>query len=217
MHDQEFREQYTPDFSILIKSCEVEVSLLPDYKRAKYQYNYTIRVVQGKPQADWFHLVPSKLDQVSLSATDEHGSLQTEHESQNEHKTKVTIKFREVLQVGQEYSFRFSYETEIISIPFSQVFSRSVVYTDAFYHDNPCDLLLVTIHLPEKCFLTEAKPPADKASGTLSYKDTGMRPLDDFAFLVAYKKHRLGKQFWLWVGTTIVSVLLGALVRKFIF
>ncbi|HEY0385373.1 MAG TPA: hypothetical protein VGC64_05150, partial [Pyrinomonadaceae bacterium] len=62
---------------------------------------------------------------------------------------------------------------------------------------------------------TEAKPPTDKAS--LSYEDTAMRPLDDFAFLIAYKKYRLGKQFWLWVGTTIVSVLLGSLFRKFIF
>lgn len=216
MHDHDFRQRYAPDETTLIESCEVEVHLLPNHKQARYQYTYSIVVTEGEPQNEWFHVIPSAVDHVSfIGARDKSGSLQAKYEKQNDSQTKVTINYRGSLSVGNTYSFSFSYEARIISLPFSQFFSRSLVYTDSFYHINPCNKLLIKVHLPDKCSVIESTPPADKSSNpTVNHEVGKMRPLDDFTFLLAYKQNRIGKELWIGVGFAFLSAILGWLLSK---
>lgn len=218
MHDHDFRQRYAPDETILINSCEVSVHLLTDPKQAKYQYSYTIQVRSGEPQTEWFHVIPSADSKITyLSASDNSGSLQTTIEKQSENKTKVRVHFRKPVGVNGDYSFTLSYQVHIISLTFSQFFSRSVIYTDSVYHDSQCDRLIIKLNLPERGVAVKSTPEAEISSNPITHEITRIRPLDDFTFLLAYKQRRVGKQFWITFVTMFVSVIAGALFRRFIF
>jgi hypothetical protein len=218
MHDHDFRQRYAPDETTLIKNCEVIVHLLTNPKEAKYQYSYTIQVMEGEPQTEWFHVIPSADWKVSsVSAVDNNGGLQTTTTKQSENKTKITVKFRRPIAVNEDYSFTFSYQAHIISLESPQFLYRSIVYTDSIYHANQCNRLIVKLNLPEKGVPVKSTPHADISSNPVTHEITGMRPLDDFTFLLAYKQRRVGKQFWITLATMFTSALIGALVRRFLF
>ncbi len=218
MHDHDFRQSYGPDETTLIKSCDVDIHLLTNPKEAKYNYNYTVRVRQGEPQSEWFHVIPSADWKVSsIAANDASGSLQTTVEKQGKNSTKLVVHFRRPVAVGEEYKFSFSYQVHIIAISFSQFFFSSVVYTDSIYHDMACERLIVRLNRPEKGVFLKAHPEADASSNPITYEVSGLRPLDDFAFVLAYKQRRLGKQFWVTAATMLLSILLGAMFRRYIF
>lgn len=218
MHDHDFRQRYAPDETTLIKDCEVSIHLLTNPKEAKYQYSYTIQVKDGEPQPEWFHVIPSADSKVSsISASDNSGSLQTTTERQGENQTKITVHFRKPIGVNEEYSFTFSYQVHIIYLESSQLFSRSIVYTDSVYHINQCSRLIIKLHLPERGIPVKSTPNVDISSNPITHEITRMRPLDDFTFLLAYKQRRVGKQFWITFATMFASATIGALFRRFIF
>lgn len=174
--------------------------------------------MNGEHQAEWFHVIPSADWKItSISASDNGGSLQTAIEKQSENKTKLTVKFRKLIGVNEEYSFTFSYQVHIISMTFSQFLSRSVIYTDSVYHINQCDRLIIKLNLPEKGIPIKSTPSAVISSNPITHEITRVRPLDDFTFLLAYKQRRVGKQFWITLATVSASIIFGALFRRFIF
>lgn len=209
MYDHEFRTRYEPDESIGIDQCEVEIRLLPDLARAIYRFAYTIR---GTPASspEWFHDIPGPREEVAdLTASDASGNLQSTIESSGLNTTKIRIEYRRALS-AEPYSFAFGYVSNIKTIISTGVLATRVVYTDSFYHDNPCKSLKVRIYLPEGAQAIDCTPPTQLAHNPITFAASEMRPLDDLTYLLAYSQRRIGKPFWVWLGSALASAAIGA-------
>jgi hypothetical protein len=209
MYDHEFRTRYAPDESVQIDQCDVEIRLLSDLTRATYRFSYVLR---GTPASspEWFHDIPGPYDEVAdLTARDGSGNLQSTIESNGPNTTKIRIKYRRELSEAA-YSLSFAYAAKVKTIISPSVLATRVVYTDSFYHDNPCASLKVHIHLPEGAEAIDCTPPTQLSQNPITFAAGAMRPLDDLTYLLAYSQRKIGKTFWIWLGSTIASAAIGA-------
>lgn len=205
MLDHDFRAANPADTSVVIKSCDIEVALRPQGAGGEYRYTYTVTTTSDL--IDWFHDIPGpRGNSKVLSATDAEGTLQTDVE-ERDGTTRLHIRLRR--PTAREHTFSFSYSTSVIALLFPGVFRQRVVYSDSFVNDSACEQLRVRVVLPPKSVATASNPAVTHGADGLSFSATRMRALDDLTFLVAYREARIGRPFWLWLASTVVSTLMG--------
>lgn len=210
---QAFRQNIAADLSFQVNKCEVTIQLLEKPNRAKYIYSYDVTNLTGQPVPEWSHIIPAPGTKVtSISATDEKGGLQFTVSDNSQDKTELEIKFRNELEAGQSYNFEFSYESRTNSIVTYSFITQVIIYTDWFINDAPCKLLKITINLPNKSNLLKSVPPSNLDNNSIIYSEKDLRPLEYFSVLASYKRTRLGRNFWQWLGSAIVSGMVGVIL-----
>jgi hypothetical protein len=72
----------------------------------------------------------------------------------------------------------------------------------------------VSIHLPRRCRAIQSFPAANLDSDVISIQYENMRPLEVFAFTLAYHHLKLGTEVWLWIASVVGSTILGWMLGK---
>lgn len=166
---------------------------------------------------EWRHVVPVRSDEVcDFGANDVHGSLQTTINSRNNRATDIHTVFRNQTETPSRRTFTFDYKAPISPLVLSGIWSETIVYFDSFYHNNMCKDLTLEITLPKGAQLMKSIPPIDQKTNPFKYHLGEMQALDDITFHLAFKVHKIGKQFWIWLGTVIAAAIIGVVIRKLI-
>lgn len=212
---EEFRSNVPEDFNLTVESCRMSVSLMEDLRRGQYKLNYRIRVDGERPETDWFFVIPFSQGLVTEAfATDHEGGLEYLLKPVLADKTMMVIKYRHAVSKGGCYEFTFGYQTSIVSVFSNGALTSVVTYSDWCSHNNPCDHLDISISLPSQSSPIQTVPPADLTHNPINFSTENRRPLESFNFVVAYRRHKVNKQFWIWLGSAIGTGLVGALLRS---
>jgi len=210
---EDFREIAPADLSLEVQECDMIVKLLDNLIRGQYTWTYKIKTISGQPQISWFFIVPFSRDKITeIWAKDDNGGLQWRQEPEGEDKTRLIIEFRTNVPVNSEYSFRFGYETDIISIVSQGFLNSTVAYNDWCSHNNPCKKIHVSVFFPPQTKVISSVPPADLSHNPVEYKVLDRRPNEYFSYLLSYKKQKISKSFWAWLLSAVISGLVGALI-----
>jgi hypothetical protein len=211
----ELRKRFAPDTNYRIDRCEIVISLDEDHRRAKYSCQYVIRVTGDIPETEWEIVIPSLPPRVQFDgARDDEGGLQHTFIPQGK-ATRIPIRYRRELARGSApYQFSYSYETSVTTIVARTMRGRIINYTDWLMPDVACDLTKISIHLPRRCRAIQSFPAANLESNVISIQYENMRPLEVFAFTLAYHHLKLGTEVWLWSASVVASTILGWILGK---
>jgi hypothetical protein len=211
----ELRKQFESDTNYRIIRCELSISLSNDHRRAKYSHRYVLSVTGNQPETDWEITIPSLPPNVNFAgALDADGGLQHTITPMGK-TTQIIIKYRrELTDSGPPYEFSYSYETSIRSLIAETIRGRIVNYTEFVMPDVACDLMKISVHLPPRCHVIQSFPAANHESNVISLQYDNMRPLEAFAFSLAYRHSKLGNEVWLWIASVLASGIIGAMIGK---
>ncbi len=214
MSNSHIRRDVDSDTSIVIQRCRVVIHHQPDFRQADFSYEYEMDKKGGSTLTEWLHVVPVHLNEVSdVSASDDVGGLATIVTSNNA-KTHIQITLRSPDTETSKRRFKFQYKAPSSSLFLLSFFSETVVWTDFFYHLNPFNDLSIEINIQNGSKIKDAKPPTDGSSNPIKYNASNMAPLESLHLRLALKKNRIGKGFWIWLGTLVASGLFGWILTK---
>lgn len=214
---EHFREKYEGDLNVNIENMVVQIQILESLKRAKYEYDYNIEVTGDNKESEWFFEIPFPESEVSdVWCRDQSGGLQFTKNIEEKNKTKLKFTFRKELNNGDKYNFTIGYTTEVLGLINEGLLSTSVTYNDWVSNTNPCKNLVIKVSLPSNSKSLNTVPPANLSHNPVIYDVNNLRPLESYIFLLHYEKRKIGKPFWLWVGGTVVSAIIGALFTSIV-
>ncbi len=210
---EHFREKYEKELNLKILSSRLVIQLLNDLKRARYNYEYLIEITGNEEERNWFFEIPFSEERVTdVWAKDGNGGLQYSKNAEEKNKTKLNVDFRKPINKGDQLKFSFGYTTEVLAIVNEGVFSSTVSYNDWTSHNVQCDNLKIMVNLPPNSKSLKTVPPADLSHNPVIYDVDNLRPLEYYSFLLHYENKKIGKPFWIWLGSAILSGLVGAII-----
>jgi hypothetical protein len=211
----ELRKRIPPDTNYHIDRCEIVISLSEDHRRAKYSFRYLITVTGDKPETEWEIVIPALPPRVQFDgAADGEGGLQHTFIPEGS-ATRIPIRYRRELVLGSApYEFSYSYEAGARTSIAPTLRGRIINYSDFLMPDVACKLMKVSINLPRRCRAIQSFPAANLDSSVISIQYENVRPLEVFAFTLAYHHLKLGTEVWLWIASVVASTMLGWMLGK---
>ena len=170
-------------------SATLTVTLLPDPRRARYEYECHLQTVGPMLARYWcYHLPASEGEVDDLRAWDERSKLWARLLASDGPGTRVEVRLRQPVKPGESYRFSYSYECAIGTVVASDGLWRTGTYSDWVIFNVPCDLLHVHVEPPRGARTLASVPAAfehDEARVTWRARD--LRPLETVSFVVAYR------------------------------
>ena len=211
----EFR-QTNLDAGFRLIHAQVRVTLLPDPHRARFDFACELETVGPVAASLWYYNIQALRGEIAdARAWDGQGGLEFRLDGAENGTSVLEVRLRTPVPRGARYAFGYTYETAVRAISSTRALERTVVFTDWQIFNVACEMLSVSIVLPDGARLIRAIPAADgEAGGEIRYRYPRLRALEAAQHLVGYRTRQLGTGFYLWVASAIGSALVGVLLSE---
>jgi hypothetical protein len=193
---QRYRELRPGIDGFRLVTATLTVTLLPDPRRARYEYECQLETLGPVLARYWCYHLPAGAAQVGdLRAWDERGKLSARFLWTEGPGTRAEVRLRQPVKPGECYTFGYGYEASIGSVVAKDGTKRTVTYSDWVIFNIPCLRLHVHVELPLGARALAVVPAADaQDEGRITYRVNELRPLEAVSFVVAYRvsTHRPG-------------------------
>jgi hypothetical protein len=186
---QRYRELRPGMEGFRLVSATVTVTLLPDPRRARYEYQCHLETIGPVLARYWCYHLPAAPGEVDdLRAWDERGRLLARLLSGDGRGSRVEVRMRQPVKPGERYTFRYSYESAIGTVVAKDGARRTVTYSDWVIFNLPCDVLEVHVEPPPAARVLAAIPSAtERDEARITWRVTNLRALETVSFVVAYR------------------------------
>ncbi|HYH79077.1 MAG TPA: hypothetical protein VEX86_04750 [Longimicrobium sp.] len=170
-------------------SATLTVTLLPDPRRARYEYECHLETLGPVLARYWCYHLPAGGAEVSdLRAWDARGRLSARLDSDDGPGARVEVRLRQPVKPGERYTFSYGYESAIGTVVARDGAARTVTYSDWVIFNLPCTLLHVHVELPRGARVLAVVPAAhEHDEARITYRVRELRPLETVSFVVAYR------------------------------
>ncbi|HEX9939745.1 MAG TPA: hypothetical protein VGB15_21600 [Longimicrobium sp.] len=170
-------------------SATLTVSLLPDPRRARYEYECHLHTVGPMLARYWcYHLPAGEGEVADLRAWDERGKLSARLLASDGPGTRVEVRLRQPVKPGESYRFSYGYECAVGTVVARDGVRRTVTYSDWVIFNIPCDLLDVHVELPRGARTLATVPAAyEREEERVTWRVRELRPLEAVSFVAAYR------------------------------
>ena len=208
-----FKQHYPTNLNLVVELCQINIQLLPDPKRAIFEWDYTIRIVGNESESEWTFNLPETNNAVNgFQVRDDSGGLRFTDTKNNTGSITYEISFRNPLEPKQSYRFCYRYETNIESFIMDGFLTETVMFNGWHIHNVPCSQLRVQVIAPEESQIIQSRPSADAESNSIVVRGVQLAPQDDVSYYLVYRKRSIGMPFWRFLGGATASGLIGTLV-----
>jgi hypothetical protein len=186
---QRYRELRPGIDGFRLVSATLRVSLLPDPRRARYEYECHLETVGPVLARYWcYHLPAGGAEVADLRAWDARGKLSARFLWTEGPGTRVEVRLRQPVKPGERYTFSYGYESSIGTVVAKDGAARTVTYSDWVIFNIPCALLHVHVELPPGARALAAVPAAhEQDDARITYRVRELRALEAVSFVVAYR------------------------------
>jgi hypothetical protein len=186
---QRYRELRPGIDSFRLLSATLTVTLLPDPRRARYEYACHLETIGPVLARYWCYHLPAAPEAVAdLRAWDERGKLTARMLPSEGPGTRLEIRLRQPVKPGERYHFSYSYEAAIGTVVARDGGRRTVTYSDWVIFNIPCCELNVHVEIPPGARPLAVVPAATEQNGErISYRILELRALETVSFVVAYR------------------------------
>lgn len=195
---QRYRELRPGMDGFRLVSATLTVTLLPDPRRARYEYACHLETIGPVLARYWCYHLPAAPDEVDdLRAWDERGRLLARLLGGDGRGSRVEVRLRQAVKPGERYTFSYSYESSIGTVVAKDGSRRTVTYSDWVIFNIPCDVLHVHVEPPRGARVLAAVPAAhERDDARVTWRVTNLRALETVSVMVAYRvsTHRPGYQ-----------------------
>jgi len=193
---QRYRELRPGIDSFRLLSATLTVTLLPDPRRARYEYACHLETLGPVLARYWCYHLPAAPEAVAdLRAWDERGKLTARLLPSEGPGTRLEIRLRQPVKPGERYHFSYSYEAAVGTVVARDGTRRTVTYSDWVIFNIPCNELMVHVDLPPHARTLAVVPaPSEHDGERITYRILELRALETVSFVVAYRvsTHRPG-------------------------
>jgi|SRR5215218_6641792 len=185
---QRYRELRPGIDGFRLVNATLTVTLLPDPRRARYEYACHLETLGPVLARYWcYHLPAAPAEVADPRAWDERGKLSARLLPSEGPGTRLEVRLRQPVKPGERYQFSYSYEAAIGTVVARDGVRRTVTYSDWVIFNIPCDELNVHVEIPRGARPVAVVPAASERDGErISYRITGLRALETVSFVVAY-------------------------------
>ncbi|HEU4562976.1 MAG TPA: hypothetical protein VFS20_34410 [Longimicrobium sp.] len=186
---QRYRELRPGIEGFRLLSATLTVTLLPDPRRARYEYECHLQTLGPMLARYWCYHLPAGASEVDdLRAWDERGKLSARLLSNDGPGSRVEVRLRQPVKPGESYRFSYSYECAVGTVVARDGARRTVTYSDWVIFNIPCDLLHVHVELPRGARTLAVVPAAfEQDEARVTWRARELRPLETVSFVVAYR------------------------------
>lgn len=186
---QRYRELRPGMDGFRLVSATLTVTLLPDPRRARYEYECHLETIGPVLARYWCYHLPAAPDEVDdLRAWDERGRLLARLLSGDGRGSRVEVRLRQPVKPGERYTFGYSYECSIGTVVAKDGSRRTVTYSDWVIFNIPCDVLQVHVEPPRGARVLAAVPAAhESGDARVTWRVTSLRALETVSVMVAYR------------------------------
>jgi len=174
-------------------SATVTVTLLEDPRRARYAYECHLETTGELPARYWCYHLPANAPEIDdIRAWDARGKLLPRVYGGEAPGSRLEVRLREPVLLGERYTFGFGYESAIRPVVAVDGRNRTVTYSDWVIFNIPCALLQVHVELPHAADPVVTMPACgEDEGGRVTYRIRALRALETVSFMVAYRRaHR---------------------------
>lgn len=186
---QRYRELRPGIDGFRLVNATLTVTLLPDPRRARYEYACHLETLGPVLARYWCYHLPAAPDEVEdLRAWDERGKLFGRLLPSEGPGSRIEIRLRQPVKPGERYKFWYSYEAAIGTVVARDGVRRTVTYSDWVIFNIPCSELNVHVDIPHGARPVAVIPAASERDGErITWRVTELRALETVSFVVAYR------------------------------
>jgi hypothetical protein len=216
---QQYRGSAYPIPCFALVSAALTVDLLDDPHRARFTFECLVESAGGVASQEWAYDIPALEGEITgTHAWDGFGTLETELQPPEGKATRLRVRFRQMIHAAQ-YRFWYAYEAPVRAVVSTRVLTRMVVCTGWLIFSLPCDVIRLTIQLPERSRLLKSAP-----LGEVAYPEPGrpqvrhlperLRSLETSHWMVAYHRRKIGLPLYVWTASQLAAGLVGWLIGR---